>query len=128
MSAIVEEWIAKAEGDYSTAQRELNAADSPNYDAVCFHAEQTVEKLMKALLIHLGVVPPRTHDLAELDRLLAPVCADWSFPAVELRFLSRAAVDFRYPGESADKQEAAEAFAIASRARTKLKPLFEALP
>jgi HEPN domain-containing protein len=54
MSAIVDEWIAKAEGDYATAQRELNAADAPNYDAVCFHAEQTVEKLMKALLIQIG--------------------------------------------------------------------------
>ncbi len=110
MSGIVEEWIAKAEGDYATAQRELNATDSPNYDAVCFHAEQTVEKLLKALLIRLDVTPPRTHDLAELDRLLVPVCAEWSFPAAELRFLSRAAVDFRYPGESADKQEAMESF------------------
>jgi hypothetical protein len=33
---------------------------------------------MKALLIHLGIVPPRTHDLTELDRLLAPVCAGCS--------------------------------------------------
>lgn len=58
MNATVREWIAKAEGDYNTAQRELGIVDSPNYDAVCFHAAQAVEKLMKALLIHLGVVPP----------------------------------------------------------------------
>ena len=76
MKAIVEEWIGKAEGDYATARRELNAIEYPNYDAVCFHAEQAGEKLMKALLIERGVTPPRTHDLVVLDRLLAPVCAD----------------------------------------------------
>jgi len=69
MNATDKEWITKAEGDYATAGRELRASESPNYDAVCFHAEQAVEKLMKALLIHLRVTPPRTHDLAVLDRL-----------------------------------------------------------
>ena len=78
---------------------------------------------MKALLIHLGIVPPRTHDLTELDRLLAPVCSQWSWPAQELRFLTRAAVDFRYPGESADPEEAAESLDIATRLRANLRAL-----
>ena len=56
MNATVKEWIAKAEADFSTATRELQAAESPNFDAVCFHAQQCAEKLMKALLIHLSVV------------------------------------------------------------------------
>ena len=94
MNATVEEWVAKAEGDYVTAGREFRAGESPNYDAVCFHAEQCVEKLMKALLIHLGVTPPRSHDLVTLDRLLAPVCQGWSWPVAELRLLTRAAVDY----------------------------------
>ena len=63
MNATVKEWVTKAEGDYATAGRELHATESPNYDAVCFHAEQAVEKLMKAMLIHLSVTPPRTHVL-----------------------------------------------------------------
>jgi HEPN domain-containing protein len=74
MNATVREWIAKAEGDYATAERELNPTGTPNLDAVCFHAEQCIEKLMKALLIHRGVTPPRSHDLVMLDRLLKPVC------------------------------------------------------
>ena len=123
MNGTVKEWVAKAEADYSTATRELQAAESPNLDAVCFHAQQCVEKSMKALLIHLGVVPPRTHDLTELDRLLAPVCTPWSWPVQELRFLTRAAVDFRYPGESADREAAAEALDIATRLRAKLRAL-----
>jgi len=123
MNATVSEWIAKAEGDYATAARELRATDSPNFDAVCFHAEQCVEKLMKALLIQLGVVPPRSHDLPSLDRLLSPVCNSWSWPLTELRLLTRAAVDFRYPGESADSTEAVESFDIATRIRATLRTL-----
>jgi len=125
MNGTVNEWVSKAEGDYATAARELRATESPNYDAACFHAEQCVEKLMKALLIHLGITPPRTHDLATLDRLLAPVCPGWSWPLEELRLLTRAAVDFRYPGGSADKTEASEAFEIAHRMRTTLRSLLK---
>ena len=40
MSDVLEEWIAKAEGDFVTASRELAATDRPNYDAVCYHAQQ----------------------------------------------------------------------------------------
>ena len=123
MKGTTKEWTDKAEADFSTAARELKALESPNFDAVCFHAQQGVEKLMKALLIHLGAVPPRTHDLTELDRLLAPVCPQWSWPVQELRFLTRAAVDFRYPGESADKAEAAESLEIATQLRAKLRRL-----
>jgi HEPN domain-containing protein len=124
MNGTVREWVAKAEADYATAAREFRATESPNYDAVCFHAEQCAEKLMKALLIHLGVTPPRTHDLVVLDRLLAPACRGWSWPLAELRLLTRAAVDFRYPGESADMDEAAKALEVASRMRARLREFF----
>lgn len=121
MKATVKEWIGKAEGDFLTASRELRATASPNFDAVCFHAQQCIKKLMKALLIHLGALPPKTHDLATLDRLLEPVCKGWSWPVAELRMLSHAAIAFRYPGESADKEEAVQAFDIASRLREILR-------
>ncbi len=120
MNATVKEWISKAEGDYATAARELRATSLPNYDAVCFHAEQCVEKLMKALLIQAGVTPPRTHDLTTLDQLLGPACPGWSWPTKDLRFLTRAAVEFRYPGESAELKEASESFQIATGMREKL--------
>ncbi len=123
MKGTAKEWGDKAEADFSTAARALKAVESPNLDAVCFHAQQCVEKLMKALLFHLGVVPPRTHDLTELDRLLAPVCPQRSWTVQELRFLTRAAVDFRYPGESAEREEARESLDIASRLRAKLRVL-----
>ena len=48
MKPITGEWVDKAEGDFVTAQRELNALDHPNYDAVCFHSQQCAEKYLKA--------------------------------------------------------------------------------
>jgi HEPN domain-containing protein len=91
----VNDIIAKLRPTHSTAAREFKAKEPRNFDAVCFHAQQCVEKLMKALLIHHNIVPPRTHNFTELDRLLRPVEPQWSWPVQELRFLTRASVDFR---------------------------------
>jgi HEPN domain-containing protein len=123
MNATVEEWVAKAEADFWTATRELQVTERANYDAVCFHAQQCVEKLMKAVLIANGVVPPRIHDLVELNRLLTPLAENWSWPVGELRLLTAAAVGYRYPGESADQGEAIEAMHICSRLRDALSGL-----
>ena len=125
MNETVREWIDKAEGDFVTAGRELHAEESPNYDAACFHSQQCVEKLMKGLLIHLGTIPPKTHDLVYLDSILTAACSDWSWSVNELRLVSRAAVTFRYPGESSGRQDAVEAFEIAGRIRQSLLSLFE---
>jgi HEPN domain-containing protein len=125
MNETAREWIDKADGDYRTAGREIQVTDAPNFDAVCYHSQQCIEKLMKALLIQKETVPPRTHDLVHLDQLLAAATAGWSWPVEELRFLTRAAVEFRYPGESADHDEAVEAFRIGTRLREALLRLFE---
>ena len=55
MNETVKEWLAKAKGDYATASRELAVDEDANYDAVCYHSQQCVEKLMKGYLIHQGV-------------------------------------------------------------------------
>ncbi len=50
MKLLTREWIDKSEGDFATASREIRVRKSPNYDAVCFHAQQCAEKYLKALL------------------------------------------------------------------------------
>lgn len=120
MNELVNEWREKAEGDFLTAVREFGAIDHPNYDAVCFHAQQCVEKLMKAVLTSRGQQPPRTHDLVRLDELLRTVIPEWSWPLPDLRLLDRAAVGFRYPGESADHEEAKLALQTATALRESL--------
>jgi len=76
MNDLTAEWIAKAEGDYATAGRELRAR-RPNYDAVCFHAQQTAEKYLKAFLQENGADFPKTHSLIELLQLV--LSSDASF-------------------------------------------------
>jgi HEPN domain-containing protein len=123
MNGTAREWLDKAEGDYRTASRELQTEESPNFDAVCYHAQQCIEKIMKALLIHHAVVPPRTHNLVELNELLQPFLPGWKCKEEDLRHLTHAAVAFRYPTEFADQEEANEAFSICRRLRAFLLEL-----
>lgn len=122
MNEVVREWIDKSEGDYLTATRELRA-DPANYDAVCFHAQQCIEKLLKAALIAKGEIPPKTHDLVVLSALLCSSNPAWHWPTEELRLLSRAAVIFRYPGESAGPEEAETALHVSEAMRERLLSL-----
>ena len=124
MNGTISEWLKKAEGDYLTAGREFSVATDQNFDAVCFHSQQAIEKMMKAAIIQAGGLAPKIHDLVELNTRLKAVRADWDWQVQELRLLSRAAVDFRYPGESADANIAKLAYQIAGKIRKGLLKLF----
>jgi HEPN domain-containing protein len=82
MNDVIKEWVDKADGDFRTAQRELAAAEAPNFDAACFHSQQSIEKLMKALLIALGELPPKSHDLVVLADFIGRRLPDWNWPGL----------------------------------------------
>ena len=109
MSEVLAEWVSKAEGDYDTAQRELKVRRKPNYDAVCFHAQQSAEKYLKAFLVSREIEPPRIHNLIELLKLCSN--QDGSFELIHpvLDSLMTYAVDIRYPGDISTKEEARDA-------------------
>ena len=67
LNEIVKEWIAKAEGDFAVACRERRVRKLPNWDAVCFHSQQCVEKYLKALLIHQRKIRAKTSVIKRLD-------------------------------------------------------------
>ena len=123
MSEPVDEWIAKAEGDFDVAQREFSREDRRNLDAICFHAQQCVEKLMKAVLIAHDVTPEYTHNLVYLDARVKNVVESWESEVEELNWLTRAGVAFRYPGEWATDAHAKKAMAICERLRGELLAL-----
>jgi HEPN domain-containing protein len=110
MNELTAEWVEKAEGDYATAGRELRAHRRPNYDAVCFHAQQAGEKYLKAFLQERGMAFPKTHSLIDLLELCLPLDAGFEFQRDLLIRLDRYAVRYRYPGELADKTDARLAF------------------
>ncbi|MDT7778696.1 MAG: hypothetical protein QOC99_1208 [Acidobacteriota bacterium] len=108
MNPITLEWITKAEGDFMTAERELAVALNPNYDAVCFHAQQCAEKYLKARLQEAGMQFGKTHDLTVLLNLLLPIEPGWGALLSDLQTLSTFAVAYRYPGDSADARDATD--------------------
>jgi HEPN domain-containing protein len=91
-------WFLKAEQDLKIIEQGM---DRPEEDWVsevlCFHAQQAVEKALKAFLISQKLTPPRTHSI----EILLEQCrqADPSFPDYEIRNLSYFSVEIRYPDE-----------------------------
>ncbi|HEX9668755.1 MAG TPA: HEPN domain-containing protein, partial [Thermoanaerobaculia bacterium] len=63
MHEVAREWILKAENDLKTAVHVLKLGEHCPTDSVCFHAQQCVEKYVKAVLILAGTDFPKTHDL-----------------------------------------------------------------
>jgi HEPN domain-containing protein len=117
MKPLTQEWVDKAEGDYSSAGRELRARKDPNYDSACFHAQQCVEKYFKAYLQDAGVAFAKTHDLVMLLDLLLPMEPNWDEFRLRLRRLTTSAVEIRYPGKSATKLNAKEMYTLCKEMR-----------
>lgn len=107
------EWTAKAAADLATAQREIAVDIEPNYDAVCFHAQQSGEKYLKAIMVEMGMRVPRIHDLEALVNLLIDQYPDLERILRYARILSAMAVEVRYPGMSADEDDASESLKAA---------------
>jgi HEPN domain-containing protein len=118
MNPVVAEWISKAEGDFLTAGRELRARKLPNYDAVCFHAQQCAEKYLKAVLQANNKRIPKIHFLLELLAMILKFDRSYEFLKADLEVLENHAVRFRYPGIFAEKDEAQSAYASAGAVRT----------
>ena len=122
MKPLTLEWIEKAEEDYRVAywvQREPIA--SPN--AACFHCQQCAEKYLKALLTENGTPFSRTHDLD----ILLDAAAQGSIPVEpfrrDLKFLSPFSVETRYPGVSAELDDAVEALRVVTLFRKHARAL-----
>jgi HEPN domain-containing protein len=117
MKPLTQEWVNKAEGDFASAGRELQALKDPNFDAACFHAQQCVEKYLKARLCEAGIPFSKTHDLRLLLNILLPVEPQWEQWREGLVSLTTAAVEVRYPGFSANREIAEEMFSLCAEVR-----------
>lgn len=105
MKKLTREWVRKAEADYRAALV-LAAASDPYYDPFCFLCQQSAEKYLKALLEELGLPVPRTHDLVALLAKLRTQHPTLRAFRRGVDFLTRFAVETRYPGDHASKRQA----------------------
>jgi HEPN domain-containing protein len=117
MKPITQEWVDKAEGDFATAEREIDVENKPNYDAVCFHSQQCIEKYLKACLQENNIAFGRTHDLTKLLDAFLAIEPSWENLRNNLDELTAYAVEFRYPGISADQTIANDAFSACTQIR-----------
>jgi HEPN domain-containing protein len=115
-------WVEKAEHDLAAAAHLLGLGDACPFDVVCFHAHQTVEKYLKALLVERSVDFPRTHDLVVLARQAGTVAPAVLDPA-DLLSLNRYSTEARYPGEwdPITRADAEQALAAARRIRLAIR-------
>ena len=63
---LVKEWIFYAEEDFRNAEHTLTMTENCPFSTVCFHAQQVVEKYIKAFLTLRAIPFARTHDIENL--------------------------------------------------------------
>ncbi|MDA3959099.1 HEPN domain-containing protein [Oceanispirochaeta sp.] len=99
---IVDEWIEYSKKDLESAVFLTKMQPEP-LEIICFHCQQSVEKLLKAYLYSKNIKPPRTHDLDELismcDHTEITLLRDLTIP------LNDYSVMVRYPSHEAVNQE-----------------------
>jgi len=82
MHPMTQEWVDKAESDYAVVSLLVRASrTTPLWEPICFHAQQCIEKYLKARLVEANIPFPKTHDLDELLKLVVPVEPAWAAAA-----------------------------------------------
>jgi HEPN domain-containing protein len=119
--AVVREWVAKAENDLKNATHTLKLGEDCPTDTVCFHAQQCVEKYLKAFLVLTLTDFPKTHDIGEIVAML-PAGPPLDLSAEQQRELTRYATGARYPfWPDIPLREARHAVALAKRVRRDMR-------
>ena len=104
-----QEWVKKALNDLGSAKLMLDS-NSVYFDQTCFLCQQCIEKLLKAYLAKNKTEISKTHDLVKLVGDCSKVNEEFLQWKNDALTLTTYAVDFRYPGEEATKEEAIEAY------------------
>jgi HEPN domain-containing protein len=94
--------LARAEGDLYVVRRLQTEPDAPRW-VLGFHAQQGVEKALKAVLSAAGLAYPRTHNLVMLAELLRTAALPLPPDCEEFGRLTPFGVALRYEDIAADE-------------------------
>ena len=94
----VDNWLFRADEDIAVVDRLIQSDAQAYTSTICFHAQQAVEKYLKALLAWKSVDFPRTHDV---DFLLAECgkVTSGELDHIDLKSLADFGVSVRYPDD-----------------------------
>ncbi|MCD6342794.1 MAG: HEPN domain-containing protein [Spirochaetaceae bacterium] len=90
------DWIKRAINSLYLAK--VDKTENIVFEDLCFHAQQAVEKGLKAILIKNNVEPPRTHNLIFLLNQVSKI-QDIPEKAASIINLEEYSVLTRYPGD-----------------------------
>jgi HEPN domain-containing protein len=121
---VIREWVGKAENDLKTAVHTLEMEEDCPTDTVCFHAQQCVEKYLKAFLVLEEIEFPKTHDIRKIAALLPPRIRVPLTVEEQIQLTNYATV-MRYPGDyfPISMAEARRAVRLARRVRMQIRKL-----
>jgi HEPN domain-containing protein len=122
MNQEISAWVSKAEEDWRTMCRESKVTDEPSLNAVCFHAQQCVEKYFKARLRFAEIPFSKTHDLLILFEEIILVEPRWEMLRSGLGDLSAYAVALRYPGLDATHDQVTQSVEFCNTVRKLVRP------
>lgn len=88
-------WLFRGKEDIAVIDSLFNTDSELYASTICFHAQQAVEKFLKAFLVYHNVDFPRTHDVDFL--LLECKRIDSKDFDIDLGSLSDFGVNLRYP-------------------------------
>jgi HEPN domain-containing protein len=94
----IQKWLFRANEDINVLNK-LYTSDPKSFaSTICFHAQQAVEKFLKAFLIFNDIDFPKTHDL---DFLLSESIKidKTGFQDINLKSLTDFGVSVRYPDD-----------------------------
>lgn len=119
---VVSRWIKKAEEDLLAIKNEIEFVPKDRWatSSICFHAQQAVEKYLKAYLTAKDVRVGKTHDLGYLIEECIKIDEEFKkLKSLSVEKLSLYAVEVRYPDDfyTPTLEEAEEAYKIALSVR-----------
>jgi HEPN domain-containing protein len=125
---LVDEWMRHARSDLVLACMTENKRIAP--EILAFHAQQAVEKALKALLVQHQIEFPYTHAIGPLLNLCRAAGFEGTEALGDTAILTRYAVATRYPGEEdpVSRQEAQEAADLATQVLTWVETQLEKAP
>ena len=119
---VVREWLVKADNDLTAAAQILKLGKAAPVETVCFHAQQCIEKYLKAMLVYRSIPFPKSHNI----HVLLELVPRRSRPAMEEHIQDRLtdyATVARYPesGLEISLTAARKAVTLARRVRREIR-------
>ena len=99
LSELVAEWMKYSRTDAEVARQLYETMHPRPLEIICYHAQQSAEKSLKAFLVQNNITPPKIHDLNNLLELCKNIDDEFTQLAASCAKLNNYSSMPRYPFE-----------------------------